>query len=274
MPNRSPVAPMNLPYEKVTIDQWSLEAFIKDGGPLFRHYKALPCPIGQIEKESVRSPHGEHNDCANGFIYELAGEFRATFTSNAAALQLTDMGILDGSTAIVTVPRFYDDKPDQQVYINTYDKLYIKENIVLSTYSEKIESSITGVDKLSFPVEEVEVIIDNTGKRYSQGTHFNIVKGHIVWTGDERPGYDPSLEKGTLYAIRYLYIPYYYVSRLLHEIRIIATSDLEGNLMHKRGPYQISIVREKFFAKQQISEGQPTTPSTVSQPSSGMFGAK
>lgn len=269
---KSAVAHINLPYEKVTIDAVSQEAFLKDGGPTFVHYKALPCPVGMIEKESIRSPHGEHNDCSNGFIYEPAGEFNAPFTSNSAQLQLTDMGILDGSTALVTLPRFYNDT-QKQIYVNPYDKLYIKDNVVLSTYSEKVDASLTGVDKLTFPVESVEVVIDSNRKKYVQGTHFEIINGLIVW-GPDRPGYDPLTEKGVVYAIRYLYVPYYYVSRLLHEIRIIATSDLAGNLQQIRGPYQISIVREKFFAKKQPVEGQPSTPDTVSSPSTGLFGAK
>lgn len=270
---KSPVSPLSLPYEKVTLDRISLENFTKDSGPIFVHYKATPCPIGQVEKESIRSPHAEHSECSNGFIYEKAGEFSGPFTSNAASLQLTDIGLVDGSTSIVTLPRFYNDT-QEQIYINPYDRLYIKDNVVLSVFAEKIESSISGVDRATFPIERVESVIDNKGKKYSQDIHFNLVNGNIVWLSDNRPGYDVSLGKGTLYSVRYLYIPFYYVSRLLHEIRIIAFADLDGNIKYDRGPYQIAIVREKFFAKQQNVEGQEPTQSTVVAPGYGLFGVK
>lgn len=270
---KSPIAPLNLPYEKVTLDKVSLENFTKDSGPIFVHYKATPCPIGQVEKESIRTPHSQHSNCSNGFIYERAGEFRGPFTSNSAQLQLTDLGILDGSTAIVTMPRFYEGT-GEQIYIDPYDKLYIKDNVVLSTFSEKIESSISGVDRLTFPVEKVETLIDNAGRKYTYGVDFQITDGNIVWTSDNRPGFDPAIGKGTLYSVRYLYVPFYYVSRLMHEIRIIVSSDLDGNLSYDRGPYQIAIVREKFFAKQQVSENTEAVPSTVQSPGIGLFGAR
>jgi hypothetical protein len=268
-----PGIPLSLPYEKITLDDAALQSFIKDSGPVFLHYKAIPCPIGKIEKMSIRSPHSEHNECSNGFIYELAGEFKAPFTSNAAQLQLTDLGILDGSTAIVTIPQHYDNN-GKQIYINTYDKLYIKDNVVLSTFSEEVECSITGFDKLTFPVVDVEFLIDSKGKRYEKDAHFSVVNGGISWLTDDRPGFDVSINKGVVYSIRYLYVPFYYVSRLLHEIRIIAVANLDGSLTYRRGPYQISIVREKFFNKNQPTENEPQEQSTAVSPGTGLFGAK
>lgn len=267
MAPKAPVVPISLPFEQITLDADANNLFITGNGPVFQHFKAFPCPLGQVERESVRSPHHEHSECSNGFIYELAGEFKATFTQNSMSLNLTDIGFSDGSVATLLVPQFYLD--GKHIFISPFDKLYIKDNVVLSTNTEKVECHITGTDRLTFPVSSVEFLMDSNGKRYSSND-YSILNGNIVWSSNNRPAFDIQNSVGGIYSIRYLYVPYYYVTRLVHEIRIYAKADLNGNITYERAPHLIMIAREKYFHKKQ-EEGKLDS---LMAPSSGLFGAK
>lgn len=265
---KAPSVPFQLPFEQLTFDQQANNLFIEANGPVFVHYKAFPCPIGQLEQESIRAPFHDHSNCSNGFIYELAGEFKGTFTSNSQNINLTDLGMVDGSIATLIIPQFYSDGTTP-VFISVYDKLYIKDAVVLSTNTEKKQTHITGVDRLTFPVSSVEFLMDSEGKKYSSAD-FSIQSGNIVWGSNNRPKLDPNTQTGGVYSIRYLYQPFYYVTRLLHEIRIYGKVDLDGNQTYSRAPHQIMIAREKYFHKKQ-EQGQLDS---LMEPSIGLFGAK
>jgi hypothetical protein len=266
---------LEIPFDPVNFDITSFDNFIKSNGVELFHYKAVKCPIGMVSSMDIRSPHHEHSNCFNGYIYKLAGVVRATFTNNSATAQLTDMGIIDGSTVQATFPRFYEDSPEKRVYVQLFDRFYIKDLSVLVSNTQLFEAHVSGIDKMTYKVEQVEYVIDSNGKEYSDAD-FAIIDGKIRWTGSNTPtnGFDASLNKGMVCSIKYLYTPFFYASRLLHEVRIAQKSDFKtGTRTPERVPYAAFLSREYYMYKGQKDDGFTDGDNAIG-PSSGIFGPK
>jgi hypothetical protein len=247
----------------------SLNAFVEGNGPVFLHYKAVPAVIGQVEKAAIRTPEEMSADISNGFLYKYAGEFKAAFTAAPQTLQLTDVGFIDGASAQLILPLTYLNSLNP-LYVCPYDKFYVKDLSTLTTTNEKVECHISGLDRLNFPAVKVEYVIDSKNIEYFENQDFVINNGMIQWTG-KRPEFDASTGIGGIYGIRYQHLPFYYVERLLHEIRILAQADLNGSVYYHRGNCGALIVREKYFMKKIQENNQPDAQRV---PSSGLFGAR
>ena len=266
-----PFLPINTfgAFRQVSLDVRSQDAFIQGNGVVFEHYKSFPCPIGQNDLLSIRQPHHEHSQCSNGYVYKFAGLVSATYTSNTETSGLTDVGIVDGSVAQVTFPRFYDGTEDP-VYVKPYDRLFIKNDPVLTVGEQKVEAHVTGKDKLTYKAKIVEYLMDAQGVEYGDGD-YTLENGQIVWTGTRRPGFDADLNRGVIYSIRYLYQPFFYVSRLMHEVRLSAQPGENGEKTQTRAPYSAMIVRENNFFK---DNDNTNSERAVIKPREGLFGPR
>lgn len=249
--NQTILAPQ-LPNVLVTLDLDAFDNFIRGQGVKLRHYRAMKCPVGMIDMYDTRHPHEDHPGCSNGFIYELAGIVTCQFTSNSDKNRQQDMGQVDGSTVQASAPRFYDDNPTLPVHIVPFDRFYLDEDNITVVNWQIFEHNLSGVDKMRFPVEEVESLIDSSGDKYYQNDHFTLDKGVLVW--DKRaknPGYDLTQEKGTICSIRYKYRPYWYVSSLNHEIRVAQQQQLDGSRKIQRTGQAFTLQREYVFESKQ-----------------------
>lgn len=267
---------MQLGFQPVRFDIPAFDSFIKENGIVLEHFKAMPCPLGIIDQLDGRSPHHEHGNCSNGYLYFCAGTVTATFTNNSALSTLGEIGIMDGSIVNVTFPRFYDDQPDKQVYIQLYDRFYIKACEVLVPNSQRVEAHLTGIDKMTYIVKAVEKIVDSNNKEYFEGD-FSVQDGNIVWIGQNRPGFDLNVNKGTIYSIRYLYTPFFYASRIMHEVRIARAIDfMSGESSNVRVPYAVALSREYYLYKTENSENGQIEDSRrdLIKPRDGSFGPR
>lgn len=118
-----------------------------------------------------------------------------------------------------------------------------------------------------FPIVKMDAaIIDSRGIFYNQGENFIICEGNIEWLdGKPNPGFDPDSGLGRTYSIRYLYRAYYYVTRILREVRI--TEVTAGNVRTpERMPMFVEIMREYIYHN--INRGNETNnpPSPAMQP--------
>jgi hypothetical protein len=264
-------------FDAVTFDIRSQDQFIAGIGVPLLHYKAMICPVGGQDVSDGRSTHDEHPGCSNGYIYEYAGTVIGSLQQMGATTSLTDVGLLDGSTVQVTFERFYDDKPNTQVYVQLYDRFYIKDLVVLVPNTQKVEAHITGLDRFTYKLEKVESIIDENSVRYSPSDYI-IQDGKLQWVGDHRPGYDPKLNRGIIYSIRYLYTPFLYVSRLMHEVRIANKRDFKtGKMTANRAPYQAMLSREYYLYKEDKGNSTLTKEDTrrdLPSPRDGMWGPR
>lgn len=255
--------------DAVHFDVPYFDGVIDGQGLVFQHLRALPCPIGKTDPMDVRHTHADHSGCSNGYIYELAGEMTCIISGGSKRVQALDMGLLTGATLQITVPRFYTDDPKKEVIVAFADRLYLKDNKAKVVATQLFEHNTGGLDRVRRSILEVEHLIDSHGKRYREHEDFRVAGGQIAWTGTRQPGMDPTTNKGEVCSIRYRYTPYWYISHILHEIRVVR----EG-LDSARAPQAALIQREYIFEDEQ---NDPLAPSSLRQapaPRQGSFGVR
>lgn len=266
----------DLPNNHVSFDVDAFDQAIRSQGVTFVHWRAMRCPVGMIDQYDSRRPHDDHSGCSNGFIYTVAGKITCLFTGNGTGSNPMEMGIMDGSTVSVTLPRFYDGGQDA-VYIAPYDRLYLDEDRITVVNWQLFEAHASGRDKLNFPVAKVQDLLDSRNSRYQEGADFEVQGGQIVWTGSNRPGLDLETGKGRVCAIRYLYRPYWYVKQLVHEVRVSqAENPYTGERQIQRMPQAIVLQREYVFEKEDkdAQAPDPNSPRQVKSPLDGIFGPR
>lgn len=265
---------IEIPFDPINFDINAFDNFVRSIGVKLIHFKAIRCPIGVVELTSSRAPHGAHAGCSNGFIYKQAGEVTATFMSNSASSTLKDYGSYDGSKVSTTFPRYYDDS-EEQIYIQLYDRFYIKDLVVAVPNTQLVQAHVTGIDKLTYNPVKIESIIDADGQEYFE-KDYTIQDNYIKWLGNKRPPFNPEINLGTVYAVRYLYTPYFYVDRLVHEVRIAHKKDfMTGDRIPERIPHAAILSREYYQHIDEPSDNLRTNPNReMFKPSDSVFGAR
>lgn len=263
---------------------YSIEAtdgLITSQGVTLKHYKAIPCPIGRFDKSDIRkSSHDDHGvpgigACSNGLIYKPVGDLTCLFVTNTAKYNVVDSGMMTGTSAQLTLPRFYDDLPTKQVHVLPYDRLYYLDESITVEHWEEVQAHQSGIDKLNFPAVAVEIIVDNTGVLYYE-PDFTIENGKIKWLTQNRPGVNPETRDGKVYSIRYTYRPYYYISDLVHEVRVTQIENINGQREVVRMPQTAIIKREISFENEQADDQAfvPNSPRQIKKPSEPDFGPR
>lgn len=261
-----------MPVETVNFDVDAFDGLVSAHGVTLNHFTSMPCPIGATDVNDIES-HSQHSNCSNGRIYELAGTCTSFFSGNQTASLLEDIGIMDGSTVQVTLPRFYDNT-DQEVFVQTADRFYLKDFETLRVTSEKFEHSQAETDRLLFPATTVHVVMGSDGKKYSPNVDFVVQNGFIKWLGQNQPGYDPKLERGEICSVRYAYQPFFYVKTLLHEIRVTRVDDNEnGGTKLVRMNYAVLLQREHVYDNERNDDTRPDSRDTKG-PRRGGFGSR
>lgn len=238
----------NLVHYQNSFDKDAFDHLIRSQGVKMVHYRAIPDPRG-LSARGDNHGTGTNRQSIDGYLYKEAGEVTCFLSSNSNTPRAAESSILEHATAYITAPDFYDDKPDCPVLLSSWDRFYLKDIEIRSVTSQEIEASQTGTDILQFPATCVEHIIDAHGIEYAEGKDFEITpEGHIRWIGQNRPGFDPVVGRGRVYAIRFRYTPFFVVNRLLHEIRVSqVTNPSTGKRSLERMPYQVQVVREYIF---------------------------
>lgn len=274
-PSISYLSYVNLPNTGVTTVQFDVPAFedaINQQGIVLVHYRSMRCPVGLTSKRDDRRPGGhEFCKCSNGFIYTKVGEIKALFTSNSESYNQSPVGVIDGSTASITLQRYYNDT-EQEVHVAPFDRFYLADTELTVPNWQLFETSGTSRDRMQYPVDAVQDLMDSDGNVYSSND-VTIVKGDIVW-GNVQPHWNADLKKGSVCAIRYTYRPFYYVRSLSHQVRHAQVTDLTTGLRNTvRMPQAFSAEREYLFEK---DENQPnsTNPRQDPLPPNGFFGPR
>lgn len=236
------------------------EKFAKDHGITFVHYTAIPSPIGLKDRGDYRRPDSLDTFSSNGFIYEKVGEFTGTILGNSKSHGFDD-SIFDSSTARLVLPKYYNDSKEE-IKLLPGDRVYAKDLELSVPNYQRVDYVPGGLDSLQFPVKSVQTLIDSTGKKYKQGVDFKIQDGKIKWDKNN-PGIDPDTGKGRVYSIRYNYVAFWYINRLINEIRITNNGT---NKEPERMPYHAVIQREYVYhnkanSKQEAKKEERTQPS-------------
>jgi hypothetical protein len=217
-----------LPQEAVALDPAAFDAFVNNNGVRLIHFRAIPCPVGLSDPNDIRRVHDDHIGCDNGFIYQAIGRVTCFFLANQTQIRKLDAGFVDGSSVSVTFPRFYDSDPDHRVLVRPYDRLFLEEDGITAAATNVMKRRVDGrPDRLPYPTLKVHTLIDSNGVYYAPGVDFSLDRGDIVWAEARGPA------GGTVYSVWFEYKPFYYVDRLVHEIRVVPVADyVDGNIIH------------------------------------------
>ncbi len=237
----------NLDKYQQSFDKDAFNSLIQSQGVKVVHYRAIPDPSGMVDKGDTHAVQGPRNPSDN-FIYKEAGVAQVFFSSNSGNFDVHVEGMIKNDTAVITPPEKYENC-DDPLLLAPYDRLYLKDVEVRVVNQQFVEANATGLDRLQYPATCVEHLIDADGIEYKEKQHFEITKeGHIRWLTQQRPGWNASLGKGKVYAIRYRYTPYFVVARHLHEIRVSQITDpATFDRKLERMPYQVLVIREHIL---------------------------
>ncbi len=248
MARSGPISSPPVGRQTTLLNREAFANLVADYGVKLVHYRALPCPVGLVDEHDPRKSHHRHHGCSNGYIFERAGECTCVFQGNGTSTQLLDTGILYGSTVQVTFPPTYDDT-DEPVVVAVQDRIELADPQGYVTGQQRFKAAPTGVDALQFPAEKVQMLFDRNGERYTE-SDFNIHEGAINWKGTRRPA------PGTICSVRYLYLPFWYVEKLLHEIRVAPTLDPSTyQRTIERFPYSAILARENVARTEESDPG-------------------
>jgi hypothetical protein len=254
----NPLQPLQiqLPNESVDLDPVALDNLIRAHGIQFVHFKALRCPIGLDGLYDSRRSHPDHGGCSNGFLYRKAGIITCTFLNNVKESKSDTTGILESSGSNLTIPRFYDDS-GEPVFVAPFDRLYLSQEEILVVHWQLLAYNNTGIDRLKFPAVKVTDLIDSNGVEYCQDREFQLIEGRIKWLGAKRPGWNIEENQGVVFSTRFLYRPYFYISSIPHEIRVVPLTNQNGERVAVPLPKQCRIHREYVFENM---ESDPEAP--------------
>lgn len=249
------------------------DAIRSQGVPLV-HYRAMVCPIGLQDKDDqLRRTHIDHPGCSGGYLYKKIGCITALFVGQSTDPSFEDIGMLDGSTVNASFPRNYEDT-EAAVYVVKFDRFYLADEKILWPQWELVEHNpVSNRDRLHFPARKVEHLIDNQGNEYKECEDFDVdAEGQIKWRdGGRSPGFDMNTgtQRGRVYTVWYLYQPYWYCKRLIHDLRVVQAEDeADGVRKTMRMPFQATLVRENVFENEQVQDGE-NGPRTQRQPANG-----
>jgi hypothetical protein len=264
------IIPLRPGLTTLAFDPDAFDVEIRSGGVQLTHWRAMRCPVGMTDRDGTRRSGDDHSGCSNGFQYTRAGSVTALFTGSDNKQDQNDVGLIDGSSVTITTPRTYDDS-DAEVQVAPFDRFYLNEEAITVPHWELVEASPTGRDRLSFPVVDVLDVMDSHGKRYGVAD-YSVVEGQVEWMGAS-PGYNAELTKGNIYSIRYTYRPFFYVTRIMHQVRVARVeTPLESGVL-VRMPQQFALKREVVFEKEQRDNlaPDPTSARQVQGPRQGAY---
>jgi hypothetical protein len=242
--------------EAVNLDPQAFDDAIHTQGLTFVHWRAMKCPIGVVDPDDERHPHGDHGDCSNGFLYKLVAQVTCLPSNNSNNPQVQDLGIINQVNLMVTAPRFYDvlgkDGSPLRVQMAPYDRFYLAEETITVIQWQLFEACGGPSDKLDYPVVAVEHMVDSLGRDLIEGQDFAVENGLITWLpGGRQPIRNPEAGTGGVASCRYRYRPYWYIKDLPHEIRVTQLEDpLTGGRKTERMPQQAVLQREYVFENQ------------------------
>jgi len=247
---------MNFPTSQVSFDIKAFDNIIRSQGVKVKHYRAILDPRGLNSQGEIRRDIPVGN--SDGNLFKIAGCFTATFQVNDNAPMYEVQGQIDASQAMMTPPTTYDNS-DEPVLIKIGDRFEYQDIELRVVTDQYVEASSIGREKLAFKATCVEELIGSDGYEYKENVHFKInAEGEIEWISQTRPGINTDLNRGEVYSIRYRYIPYFVVRRLIHEVRVVQVTDPDtGVRRNERLPYQVQVARENVFRDTKVTSNAP-----------------
>jgi hypothetical protein len=237
-----------LPDQAISMDVDAFDRLVRSQGLTFVHYRAVPCPIGLVDPNDMRRPHENHSGCSNGYIYIKAGEITCAFSGNrsdrACSTSASGTGRLRPSPSLAsTTAKATSPLRSRRATASTCAT-------PPPWWSPRSSSKLTRPASTACASRRPSSSTSSTGRAAStsQGADFNIEGGRIKWVGPRRPQKSSHAPHGPTCSVRYRYIPFWYVTSLLHELRLIqVTNPASGERSVRRMPYQLLLQRENVY---------------------------
>lgn len=246
-------------FHAITIDPRKFNALIAQYGIRLLHEKAIPCPnyIGALSSQ-------QHDTncplCENSMIHFDGKELIGYFSTNEMVRNFLRGGFWESGSALLTVPSYYANNPDDQVYISFYDRFTMLD--FEDRMYEVIHKSEGNVDKLKFNALRVEYLRTKSNS-YTMNRHFEIdADGNIKWLTNERPGKDLNNDLGELFSISYYHRPVYRVVNMLHEGRFSQNTAHRNERTPMRFPQQM-LVKKDFIIEKRDENGNVIPESVI-----------
>jgi len=247
------------PWPAVRDDLQAYSQFIANLGIVFQHWMAIPYVIGdeegggirQYDERNVELDNGLIYD--NGFVYKYVGDVYGIFQGHSKDLKQLPPGFYADSVAYVSFNKFYKNSTKRAAFAE-FDKLIPIDcpgrdmTEIWTINFEKIRHNPVGFDKLQYPALEIDFIQDNRGVIYEEITDYVLKDGGIQWVpSGTQPGISNVTNKGRILGVRYKYKPLFYVKQMVHEMRVHATFDDDGEVRVQRGPTQCAVQVDWVF---------------------------
>jgi hypothetical protein len=256
---------MPTPLIETTLNPAIFEQFIKAQGVRMIHSRPVPCPYVRSLANLDHDPACPN--CFNGFVYYHPTEFIGAFMGNMLERKFGLNGTWDVDQCQIIVPVY--NQQNELMDVQYFDQIMLPD-APLVRYYQRVEHNQSGMDRLHFPAVTVDFLIDSAGKRYRPDVDFVISQGKIQWIGN-RPGWDPTLDRGIVYSVNYYTRPTFTVLQLPHHLRLAQTMSPEGvgaPNVTARFP-QLAVCRKDFIPYDSTDKvGEPDTP----EPREGSFG--
>jgi hypothetical protein len=249
------------------------------------HWVFVPYVIGASDTGAIRNYDEQTvkktNDADiydNNGKYIYKGDVYVIWQGNSKRQVQLPPGYYPDSSATVTINRHYINT-ETIVGISEFDKLVpIVEGDPLEYASvqwEQLKTNNGLFDRAMYKIVQVDHLSDANGVDYNQGSDFTIEDGNIKWlSGGNRPGIDNNSGEGVIMALRYRYVPSFYVKHAAHELRSHPTIDpVTGDKRMIRGPMQASIQVDWVF-NQALKNQEQSGDTTVNAGTGGNIGSR
>lgn len=220
--------------DAVRFDSGGFDNLVASQGLVLEHWRAVPCAQGRVNGDDGRRPGPHEGCCWNGYHYFLGGQLMGVSQQAGMAIDIQDQGDLLDATAVLTISSVYNSDERVEVGLARRDRLYAMSPKVWGTKAELVDLE-DGVGRFQFPAETIELVYGASGKPIGPGG-YTLAGQRIAVPGEKVVG------------VRYRYRPYWYVSRVLHEIRVFRLIDgASGEPGDERAPLQVVAQREYFY---------------------------
>ena len=228
-----------------TLSPQRFEEQLKGQGIKMRMARAAPCPNVKDVQGTSHPPDCEL--CVNGYRYYGEQRFTGAFLNNNNTISFEVQGSVLSDIAQVIVPTA--DLDGRPIDANFFDVIKVENS--QARYWQRVEASQSGIDKLRFPANQVEILYD-AEREYVPGVDFVVnPAGRIEWRSNNRPGFDVVLGHGSIYGIVFYAAPIFTILQIPVYIQEIPTQGPDGpgtpNVM-ARLPYVVTVRRE-FIAE-------------------------
>lgn len=185
---------------KVNLRPEQFNQLILDQGVRVKIFRSVPCPnLKDIES-------GIHEiDCplchGTQFVDRYPIEANLVIQSVQSEMSHLLEGLYDGNTVTMTFPSGIEAQ-----YFTLVELLDFTEN-----YIQRVSRQEGKVDNLKFKGIHVNLLIDQHGREYFEGSDFHLdINGNIAWVANKGP------TKDTIYSIHYETLMRYRTVRALH----------------------------------------------------------